>query len=275
MAHNEWELLKTLVGCIDDERNDIYVHIDAKVAGLPQLAAGHAGLTVIDERVDVRWGDVSVVEAEYALFRAAYKPGKYSYYHLLSGCDLPLKSQDYIHSFCEQNAGREFIGYTLTDINPEIVRKAMRWHFFPKEFREAKKWKRYLRAAALRGQELVGYRRNIDIDFKKGSQWVSVTEKMARYFLDHEVWVGDVFHHTFCSDEMVMQTIAWHYAWERIYDKDDDARGCMRARGWRNGQLVDWCAADYEELAASPALFARKFNSSDWDFIRKIASLSR
>ena len=275
MAHNEWKLLKTLVRCIDDERNDIYIHIDAKVSELPHITAEHAKLIFIDKRIDVRWGDVSVVEAEYALFHAAYGKGGYSYYHLLSGCDLPLKSQDYIHSFCEQNEGKEFIGYTLTDVNYEIIRKVERWHLFPKEFRESKKWKRYLRSASLKAQELIDWRRNRDIDFKKGSQWVSVTERMARYFLEHAKWAMDIFHHTFCSDEIVMQTIAWHFAWEQIYDKDDDARGCLRAIGWRDGQLIDWCAADYDTLIASPALFARKFNSSDWDFIEKIASLSR
>jgi hypothetical protein len=49
----------------------------------------------------------------------------------------------------------------------------------------------------------------------------------------------------------------------------------MRAIGWRNDELIDWCAADYEDLAASPALFARKFNSSDPAFIERIVSLSR
>ncbi len=30
LAHNEPEILKTLVEMIDDERNDIYIHIDKK-----------------------------------------------------------------------------------------------------------------------------------------------------------------------------------------------------------------------------------------------------
>jgi hypothetical protein len=49
----------------------------------------------------------------------------------------------------------------------------------------------------------------------------------------------------------------------------------MRCIGWKNDELIDWCAADYETLAGSPALFARKFNSSDMDFIHKIVSLAK
>ena len=48
----------------------------------------------------------------------------------------------------------------------------------------------------------------------------------------------------------------------------------MRSIGWRNGELVDWSGADYEKLKFSPALFARKFNSRDMEFIEKIKNLS-
>ena len=37
MAHNEWELLNTLLSLIDDPRNDIFLHIDKKVKTMPDL----------------------------------------------------------------------------------------------------------------------------------------------------------------------------------------------------------------------------------------------
>ena len=37
MAHNEWELLNTLLSLIDDPRNDIFLHIDKKVKTMPVL----------------------------------------------------------------------------------------------------------------------------------------------------------------------------------------------------------------------------------------------
>ena len=276
LAHHEFALLQTLIACLDDARNDIYVHIDKKVRTLPELHADRATLRVLKERVDVHWGDYSVVEAEFALFGAAHRNGPYAYYHLLSGVDLPLKSQDYIHRFFEEHKGKEFIGYTLTGMTPEIVRKVQRWHLFPGDFKNRSPFKRVLRAAWIRVQELAGYRRNRRIDFKKGSQWVSVTEAMVRCFLDHRDWARKVFTHTFCSDEIVFQTLCWQSPMRAyLYNTTDDGAGCMRAIGWRDGQLTDWTAADYETLAASPALFARKFNGSDPDFIQRIAALSR
>ena len=47
----------------------------------------------------MRWGDVSVIEAEFRLFEEAANKDKYAYYHLLSGVDMPLKSQNEIHAF--------------------------------------------------------------------------------------------------------------------------------------------------------------------------------
>jgi len=271
LAHNEWELLKLLLQCLDDDRNDIYLHIDRKVAKLPELHCTKAGLFMLDNRIDVHWGDLSMVKAEYALFETALHKGRYEYYHLLSGVDLPLKSQDYIHSFCEKNAGKEFIGYTLTEITPEIVRKVQRWHLFPEDFKNKSAIKHFCRKSFLIIQELLGIKRNRKVNFKKGSQWVSVTENMARYFVEHKAWVLKTFSHSFCSDEMVIQTLCWASPYQKnIYNTKDDAAGCVRAIGWKDGALHDWSPEDIPELKASQALFARKFNSKNLESIKNI-----
>ena len=275
LAHHEFGLLQTLIDCLDDARNDIYVHIDKKVKDLPELRAEKANLTILDQRVDIRWADYSMVEAEYALFREAQKNGPYAYYHLLSGVDLPIKSQDYIHRFFEENQGKEFIGYTLTEMTPETSRRMQRWHLFPKHFSRKRNIYSVFRRVFLRCQELLGIKRNRQTVFTKGSQWVSITEQMVQYFLSQEAWGKKTFTHTFVPDECVMQTLCWNSPFrEKLYSIASDGEGCMRCIGWRNDELIDWCAADYDTLAASPALFARKFNSTDPAFLQKVRSLS-
>ena len=276
LAHHEFGLLQTLIDGLDDARNDIYVHIDKKVKDLPELHAGQAGLVVLDHRVDIRWADYSMVEAEYALFKAAQKNGPYAYYHLLSGVDLPLKSQDYIHHFFEENQGKEFIGYTLTEMTPEISRRMQRWHLFPRHFSRKRNVYSAFRSLCLRCQELLGIMRNRQTVFTKGSQWVSITEQLAQYFLSQEAWAQKTFTHTFVPDESVMQTLCWNSPFrEKLYSTASDGNGCMRCIGWRDDELIDWCATDYETLAASPALFARKFNSTDLMFIQQIVALTK
>jgi len=271
LAHGQWELLRTLLATIDDERNDIFVHIDAKAGALPELRTTKATLTVLDKRIDVRWGDVSVVEAEYALFDAAVASGPHSYYHLLSGADLPLRTQDEIHSFFDANYPKEFVGYTLTEMTPEVARKVCRWHLFPGSFRK----RNLLRALFLRVQEALGIYRNRGIEFKKGTQWASVTESGARVFLEGYPAMRKVFSHTFCADEIALHTLIWNSPLrENIYSLESDAKGCARAIGWKDGCLYDWSADDFDTLVSSGAMFARKFNLTDRDFLRRITALS-
>ena len=276
MAHGDFALLQCLARALDDPRNDLFIHIDAKVSNLPEVRTEKAGAYMLKDRIDVRWGDVSQIETELLLFKTAITNGPYTYYHLLSGVDLPLKNQDYIHCFFETHAGKEFIGFAETVLTPEIIRKVQRWHLFPRHFRDGGLFIRLLRSAFLRLQEVAGIRRNRDIAFCKGANWVSVTEDFAQYFLSREAWVRKVFSHTFCADEMVLQTLCWNSSFrQRLYDTSDEWRGNLRLIGWKNGRLQDWQAADYDLIADSDALFARKFNASDMGFIERVLTLSK
>lgn len=112
IAHTDFHQLLQLVKQLDDVRNDIYIHIDRKASFDGEgIQTFKAGLNILPQRIDARWGDFSLVEVEYLLFEAAFSQDNYSYYHLLSGVDLAIRSQDDIHHYCEQYAGTEFIGF--------------------------------------------------------------------------------------------------------------------------------------------------------------------
>ncbi len=275
LAHTEFGLLQTLIDCLDDARNDVYVHIDRKVAQLPKLHAERAGLVLLDQRVDIRWGDYSMVEAEYALLETAASRSTYDYYHLLSGVDLPLRSQDAIHAFFDAHQGREFVGYLYLEMTPDLVRRMQRWHLFPRHFSRKRNGYSAVRALCLRMQELLGIKRNRQVEFRKGAQWVSITDALVRYLLEQRSWAGKTFSHTFVPDECFVQTLVWNSPFrEKLYDLQSEEKGNLRCIGWCNDELYDWTAADYDRLLASGALFARKFNSQDPAFIGRIAALS-
>ena len=61
IAHNEVPLLERLVSFLDDERNDIYVHWDAKAGSIPSLSITKSHLRFIDNRVEVNWAGYSMV----------------------------------------------------------------------------------------------------------------------------------------------------------------------------------------------------------------------
>lgn len=275
IAHSGFEVLSRLIRAIDDERNDIYIHFDRKLKTCPVYQTLYAQLQVLTDRIDVRWGDVSVVKAEYILFENAYKHGGYSYYHLLSGADMPLKSQDYLHRFFEKNAGKEFVGYYQESITGEINRKVRRWHLFSKSFKETKGpisvGKKVLRAGFIRLQQIVGLCRNKTVNFKKGTQWVSLTADCVGYLLQQREEVERIYSHTFCADEIFVQTICWNSSFrDHIYDIKDEGRGCVRMIGWKDNQIKEWKEEDFETLVESEALFARKFSSKYISVVDKI-----
>ena len=95
IAHNKFEQLKMLCEMLDFEQNDIYMHIDAQVTDFDadtfRPALRHSKMKFA-ERTRVNWGGYSQIQAELNLLKAAANSGEdYSYYHLLSGADLPLR----------------------------------------------------------------------------------------------------------------------------------------------------------------------------------------
>ena len=280
LTHNEPELLSLLVERLDDVRNDIYIHFDRKLSILPDIKAQHAGLYILKDRVDVRWADVSMLEAEYKLFHAVVDSGsQYSHHHLISGVDLPLKNQDYIHSFFAQHQGKEFVGLHQRPMNSHADRALHYWHPFTRSFRGSGcvfAIKRILRYLVIQTQVLLGIRRNTTIPFHKGGQWVSITRELIDYLLEQEDRAFTIFSRTFGADEYFVPTLIWDTPFmERLFDATDESRGAMRYIGWRaDGQLIDFTSQDLPALQQTEYLFARKFNSRDKAFLQKILALS-
>ena len=280
LAHNEPALLSLLVERLDDVRNDIYIHFDRKLAELPQLQTQHAGLFILTDRVDVRWADVSMIEAEYKLFHAVISSGKiYAYHHLLSGVDLPLKNQDHIHHFFAQHQGKEFIGLHQQPMTYRADKSLHYYHPFARSFRGrgiSFFCKRCLRYAVVQAQILLSLRRNKSVPFRKGGQWVSITHELICYLLEQEQRAYAIFRGTFGSDEYFIPTLIIGTSFmERLFDATDESRGAMRCIGWReDGQLIDFSTDDLPVLQETEYLFARKFNSRDKAFLDEILALS-
>jgi hypothetical protein len=275
IAHHEFEVLKRLVKALDDNRNAVYIHFDKKITHLPVLTTDYAELYLLDNRVNVKWGDVSQIEAELVLFAESVKHGPYAYYHLLSGVDLPIKSQDFIHSFCGRQQGKEFIDFYPGDAGLEIDNKVQRYHLFPKYFRAAPGllnfFRKGLRFIFLRMQSDFGVRRHEQTVFKKGLNWVSVTEAFVLYLLGKKEQILKDYQYTFCADEIFLQTICWHSPFlENVFESAHTGQGCLRMVSWQNNRLVDWQEQDFEVLMNSEALFARKFNSRHITFLDRL-----
>lgn len=283
IAHNNSFLLRFLLSLIDDFRNDIYLHIDKKSEDMYREFLSYnlmySNLFVLRDRIDVRWGHISQIEAEYLLLKRCLKSGcNYMYIHLLSGVDLPLKSQNYIHDFFCINEGLEFVGFSKGQFNERDLKRKTEYIWILTKYLKTENRGLYIVSKIVRKlfllvQSLFSYRKRYDIEIKKGSSWFSITCNFAKYIVEKEQYVMRLFKNVPCCDEMFVQTLLWNSPFkEKIYNLEDEFKGCMRLIDWRRGCPYVWRKEDEMELRNSEMLFARKFDSCRIDKLMNIVS---
>lgn len=282
MAHTQPELLKILLKLLDDERNDIYLHIDKKAQDFPvermKGVLRHAKLT-LTERTDVRWGSYSQINCEMVLLKEAVK-SEHSYYHLLSGMDLPIKTQDEIHEFFEKHEGLEFVDEDESVISEAALSRVKYRH---RMYGKAGSVQDVLGAVGTKLQKLAGAdrtKRYPGVVFQKGRNWFSITHGLAKLLVEKEDWIREVFADSLCGDELFLQTAAEnssfsvHICNPVTMPDIPDTRYIDWERGSNNNPYV-FREKDFEELKNADALFARKFDyHTDRKIVEKIYELS-
>lgn len=210
-----------------------------------------------------------MVNAEMLLFRESNRHGPYLYYHLLSGVDLPIKTQDYIHAFMDMHKGKLFIGYSPNNehLQRHIKRCVGRYWVMD---RWARTDNLFMYRARKLVNKLVGFiPRKLQEDFRKGTNWVSVTEDCVRFLLENEGLIRRRFNHSHLVDEIFLHTIVYANLSLRkcLFCPESEFKGCMREIDWSRGHPYTWTFADKELLNRSDALFARKFSEEDLDIV--------
>lgn len=273
LAHKNFGQLRKLIELLDHPLNDIFVHVDAKAADFRaedfRGATRHSALHILPERLAVNWGGVSIMRSELLLLKAATSAGRYDYYHLLSGMDMPIKTQDEVHRFFDANAGKEFIN--LWEFKKSTWSRFRYYSVFPEG--EGKFRTRIVNHICKGLQMAVGYSINRDVDFRFGSQWFSITDALARYVVAHEEWLERVFRHTTTCDEIFLPTLVWSSPFRdslfvptAVPNQKEVNLANMRFIDWTRGESIrhPWTfrADDVELLESVPHLWARKFDET-------------
>lgn len=194
----------------------------------------------------------------------------YAYYHLISGVDLPIKSQDYIHDFFEKHDGQQFLSVTKVK-NWKIASRYKYYHFININKRLPRKWSRSLRYpfAFLQTCLFINRFRNSSLkDFYWGQAWFSITNDFAKYVVGKERFIAENFDNGFFNDEVFMQTLLMN---SEFKDSHSSSMSYARLIDWDRGKPYTWTIDEFDELVASTALFSRKFSmNKDPEVIEKI-----
>lgn len=288
LAHDKPGQLDKLLSLLDNERNDIYVHIDSK-SSMTAADFGRnisrSGLMVYKE-VSVYWSDVTLTEAELVLLNKAVANGPYMYYHLLSGADLPIKKQKYILDFFDRNNGKEFVEYQIPGrfLDKPYYDRIKYYHLLVRHYRGKGFWGGLASWCSIAIEYIAIFFQFLfrvnripeNMEFARGSQWFDISDELARYVLSKRDWIMKQFRMTRASDESFLPLIVHNSEFkDRLYWKtfDGDMHANMRFIDWSRGDPHLFRTEDYDELMASDLLFARKFDEKvDSEIIDKIVS---
>lgn len=276
IAHNNFNILKKQIMLLDYPYNDIYIHVDAKVKDFDTsqfLNIPKFSKIYFIPRKKVYWADYSLIDVELDLLQYANDTGDYKYFHLISGCDLPIKTQRQIHSFFN-NKNNEFVGICPKEVWYS-VRRVKYFHLLTgnQMYRKSKFLKVSDRLFEYI-QRLFGVNRlrNKEISVIDGWQWFSITKEFSKYLLDNRNFIQDTFNYSISCDEMVIQTMLYNSEfYQRIYDRESLKRGSMRLIDWQRGRPYTFRKEDFDEIMKSNCLFARKFDeNTDNDIVDMI-----
>ena len=219
-------------------------------------------------------GDDSHVD----LLKAAVKE-KYDYYHLITGVDLPLKSNEEIANFFESHREKEFVDFDKNDnLTKKFYSRFERFHFRKRRFFKNKLLKFFFFSLEAIG-ELLGFvigaffgkrhkRFSRNATFMKGSAYFDITHDLADYIVNQEQLIKKLYCYSICCDEVFLQTIVYNSPFkEKVTDI--------------NTRYIDWnthannpktlTIDDYNSIKKSNCLFARKFSSTQSrDLIKKL-----
>lgn len=275
IAHNQPELLKILLKTLDYPDNDIYVHLDKKMGNIClepfYEIVKYSGLVFLSNRLDVKWGDFSQIECELRLLEASI-PQEYQYYHLMSGVDLPLKSQKEIHDFFEEHEGTEFVHFDAPYIDSLSYKRVSKYIFIQKR---NKNWiEKIIYKIMMILQFGVDRGKKTKLVYQKGANWFSITNSLAEYVVSNRLLIEKQFKHTLCADEVFLQTLIASSDFINVVSENnfsDNYETIQYCIDWKRGNPYEFRAGDFDALMNSNMLYARKFNwNVDSEIVQRI-----
>ena len=294
IVHSNYDQLLQMMKCLDYADNDFYIHVNSLVNNIPygflESEISAAKIKYV-KRHEIYWGGGGILEASIELLKSAYSGGKYDYFHLLTGEDLPIKSYAEFRAFLEENLylnesaiyKTNYIGGSV-EFDKKVWARVAHYNFGVKHWRDKNPlyrefWKKTNRLLYYLQRGIgINRLRTQKMQLTFGSPWWSISDEFAFYVIDHENLLRKYYTKkwTFGADEFGIQTL-FHNSklCTSVYRPPEGRSANLREidfeRGNGLGSPYTWQMEDYETLTHSKNYFARKFSKSlDEDVIVRI-----
>jgi hypothetical protein len=276
LAHDQPLHFHRLIKALDSKSVYFFIHIDLK-ADISKFdySGSKTNISFVKNRVSVNHGGFSLTQAMITLLKVASASQDFDYFIFLSGRDYPIKDNNYIINFFEQNSDINFINFYPLVKNAKFVGNIKRYHFvdIKSNFKLLKPFL-YLLNKFLPNRAFIE-----GMTPYRGSQWFCLNKQTVNYIIqflsskESKKFI-DFFKYAWGSDEIFFQTIVLNsnYAVQcRYYQRDiQDSNQFMEDENKAYLHYIDWNPErenpatlderDFQQLKATDALFARKFD---------------
>ena len=273
LVHNNERQVQRLINHLSNDFN-IYVHIDKRC----NLKINISENVFIYKKYKTYHGSFNQIIATLYLLRKAFEKG-YDRYLLISGQDLPLKTNKEINYFFQNN------NYEYIDINkiprpdgwPNLSRLT-EFHLnnifrgISYNNKIINLFYRFRNKFLNKILKIINkyFQRKLEYDFYGGANWTNYThncvKKIFNYLGNDRKYIKRYLW-TSCADEIFYQTII------AKLDGLNIENNYLRYIDWENGPEYPKILReeDYEKIIDSKALFGRKFDENvDKNIIEKI-----
>ncbi len=117
LAHTDPAQTGRLIGAMQHEAFDFYIHLDQKadIAGF-RFLTGLGRVRFIRNRVNITWGGYSIVRAILRSMDEILNSGvTYRFINLMSAQDYPIKSAQHLYAYLRAHEGCSFLSSSLPD----------------------------------------------------------------------------------------------------------------------------------------------------------------
>lgn len=181
---------------------NFYIHMDAKSDYFPDAETAQlANVFLLKDRITVRWGGFSQIEATLKLFETAFAHEDNAYFHLLSGEDVVLQPFEVIEKQWQQRFG--FQAMMTCEMAPQYA-----YRFIMDSPHADSNWQRQLTGKIItKLQQGVAKVKPYHSPIYFGSQWFSVTRADWEKIVPFTDEYSDFFRHKLVPDEHFFQTL--------------------------------------------------------------------
>ncbi len=281
MVHANLPVVKAALRMIDDERNDVFIYINSEALRQADFRCAKSRVYFLHQKISYTWANL--MQPEIALLKFATSIGHYDYYHLMSDACLPIKTQDEIHAFFDNDDKKQIYMHVNCHWFPSIQREAAtKYPFFHRDDFKKRKDLKLLAKILVRVKMALGVKRsrnNKEIPIvDHGWNWGSLPHDFVAYIIEKEELLHRTFDYALANEETAFQSLAMnsHFR-ERMYGfngRDDAQDASKRMIGWnpKHWTPLVFTEKDYDAIMANKnCFFARKFYADvDMEIVRKI-----